>query len=65
MDCFESYLFDRITDLKARINEEENSVSEVSEDVQKSVLWTLNNMLEEVMEILANYTLNYKYEIGA
>lgn len=56
MDDFESYLFNKITDYKKRIDENKGS---------KEVLWCLNNCLEEFMEILSEYNLNYKYELGA
>lgn len=58
MDDFENYLLNRILDLKGRIEEENKSV--VNDEVRNSVLFYLNNTLEEVVEILANYTLNYK-----
>jgi len=56
VDDFESYLFNKITDYKKRIDENKGS---------KEVLWCLNNCLEEFMEILSEYNLNYKYELGA
>lgn len=57
MDNFESYLFNRINEIKSSIDENLN-VS--NEEGKNEVLWCLNNTLEEVVEILANYTLNYK-----
>ena len=57
MDNFESYLFNRISEIKVMINDNANSGSE---EGKNEVLWCLNNTLEEVVEILANYTLNYK-----
>lgn len=57
MDNFENYLFDRIKEIKNSINENINSDND---NGKKEVLWSLNNTLEEVVDILANYTLNYK-----
>lgn len=57
MDNFESYLFDRINEIKGSIDENLNISNE---EGKNEVLWCLNNTLEEVVEILANYTLNYK-----
>ena len=57
MDNFESYLFDRINEIKNSIDENSNSIND---KCKNEVLWSLNNTLEEVVEILANYTLNYK-----
>lgn len=57
MDCFENYLFNRINEIKNSIEENTNSDNDTCKN---EVLWSLNNTLEEVVEILANYTLNYK-----
>lgn len=51
MDSFENYLFNKITDCKNKINENQGN---------KEVLWHLDSCLEEFMEILSEYNLNYK-----
>jgi len=56
MDNFESYLFDKIYDYRKRLEENKDS---------KEVAWALSNAIEEFMEILSEYNLNYKYDIGA
>lgn len=56
MDNFESYLFDKISDFKKRLVENEGN---------KEVEWFLNNCIDQFMEILSEYNLNYKYDLGA
>lgn len=56
MDKFEVYLVDKINEFRDRVKENEGN---------DEVLWCLNTCLEEFMEILSEYNLNYKYEIGA
>ena len=56
MDNFESYLFNKINDYRERIEENKSD---------KAVSWCLNSTLEEFMEILSEYNLNYKYDLGA
>lgn len=51
MDGFESYLFDKISDYKQKINCNEGN---------NEVLWCLSTCLEEFMEILSEYNLNFK-----
>lgn len=62
MDNFETYLFNKIREIQDSIKENESSENEIG---KREVLWSLNNTLEELVEILANYTLNYKYDLGA
>ena len=52
MDNFENYLFDKIVDCKNRINENSHN---------KEVLFCLESMLEEYMEIMSHYNLNIKH----
>lgn len=56
MDQFEVYLFDKINEFRKRINDNNGN---------DEVLWLLNSCLEEFMEILSEYNLNYKYELEA
>ena len=51
LDKFEVYLFNKIGDYKGRMTDNEGS---------PEVVWALNNCLEEFMEILSEYNLNYK-----
>lgn len=57
MDNFETYLFNRISELRESI---ENTKTSDNGNGKKEILWSLNNTLEELVDILANYTLNYK-----
>lgn len=52
MDNFENYLFEKIVDCKNRITENAHS---------KEVLFCLESMLEEYMEIMSHYNLNIKH----
>lgn len=56
MDNFESFLFDKIYDFKQKLAENEGN---------KEVEWCLNACIEEFMEILSEYNLNYKFDLGA
>lgn len=56
MDNFESYLFDKISDFKKRLVENEGN---------PEVEWFLNNCIEQFIEVLSEYNLNYKYDLGA
>lgn len=56
MDSFEMFLFDKISDYKNRLNENKGN---------KELEWSLNQCLEELITILSEYNLNYKFEIGA
>lgn len=56
LDSFECYLFEKIVDFKKRLVENEGN---------KEVEWLLNNCIEQFMEILSEYDLNYKYDLGA
>ena len=58
MDEFENYLLDKIIDFKNRIEENEMNVKD--EEVHKSVSFMLNNVTDQLLEVLAEYTLNYK-----
>lgn len=58
MDEFENYLLDKIIDFKNRI--EENEMNLKDEEVHKSVSFMLNNVTDQLLEVLAEYTLNYK-----
>jgi len=51
MDNFENYLFNKISVCIQRIEENKGN---------SEVLWSLNNTLEEFVEILSEYNLNYK-----
>lgn len=51
MDEFENYLFDKISDFRQKLKENEGN---------KEVLWCLGTCLEEFVEILSEYNLNYK-----
>lgn len=51
MDGFEKYMFNKITDFNKRV--EENNGNE-------DVLFCLNTCLEEFVEILSEYNLNFK-----
>lgn len=51
MDKFEDYMFNKIVDCKNRITENNNN---------KEVLFCLENILEEYMEIMSYYNLNIK-----
>jgi len=57
MDSFENYLFNRISELKSSIENSNNDIDEVG---KKEILWSLNNTMEELLEIFANYVLNHK-----
>lgn len=52
MDNFENYLFEKIVDCKNRITENAHS---------KEVLFCLESMLEDYMEIMSYYNLNIKH----
>lgn len=56
MDNFENYLFNKIYDYKTRLEENKDNVE---------VTWALNSTIEEFMEILSEYNLNYKFDLGA
>jgi len=51
MDDFERYMFNKITDFNKRFEENEGN---------KEVLFCLNTCLEEFVEILSVYNLNFK-----
>lgn len=51
MDKFEDYLLEKIFDCRNKIVENEHN---------KEVLFCLENMLEEYMEIMSYYNLNIK-----
>jgi len=56
MDNFESYLFNKISDYQKKLTDNKGN---------KEVEWCLNNCIDEFMEILSEYNLNYKYDLGA
>lgn len=56
MDCFERFLIHKICEFENRLKENEGN---------KEVEWFLNLCLEEFLNILSEYNLNYKFEIGA
>lgn len=56
MDCFERFLICKICEFENRLKENEGN---------KEVEWSLNLCLEEFLNILSEYNLNYKFEIGA
>lgn len=51
MDGFENYLFEKINDYRGRLSE--NSCD-------PNIVWALNNCVEEFVEILSEYNLNFK-----
>lgn len=59
MDEFENYLLDKIIDFKNRI--EENDMNAKDEELHKSISFMLNNVTDQLLEVLAEYTLNYKF----
>lgn len=58
MNEFENYLLEKIIDFKNRIEENENG--EQDEETSRSVAFMLNNVTDQLLEVLAEYTLNYK-----
>ena len=56
MDDFERFLFSRINDFENRIKEN----SEIESENKDEILWALNCCVEELLDILSNYNLNYK-----
>jgi len=56
MDNFESYLFNKISDYQKKLTDNKGN---------KEVEWCLNNCIDEFIEILSEYNLNYKYDLGA
>lgn len=56
MDNFESYLFKKISDYQKKLTDNKGN---------KEVEWFLNNCIDEFIEILSEYNLNYKYDLGA
>ena len=58
MDEFENYLLDKIIDFKNRIEENKSSLKD--EELNKSVSFMLDNVTEQLLEVLAEYTLNHK-----
>lgn len=51
MDEFENYLFEKINTFRGKVKDNE---------CDPNVVWALNNCLEEFMEILSEYNLNFK-----
>lgn len=51
MDEFERFLINKINDFDNRLKENEDN---------EEVCWHLNGLLEETIDILANYNLRYK-----
>lgn len=58
MDSFETYLLDKIIDFKSRIEENKSNLKD--EELNNSVSFMLNNVTEQLLEVLAEYTLNHK-----
>lgn len=51
MDAFENYLFEKINNFRVKLLENSHD---------PEIVFVLNNCLEEFMEILSEYNLNFK-----
>lgn len=52
MDDFERFLINRINDFDNRLKENEGNTESC---------YLLNNLIEELLEVLSNYNLKYKF----